>query len=78
MDGTVNTGSASFAKPAGNGWSLRGATDFNRDGTSDLVWQKGATTDVQLVNPNLTAGSLLALSNAPGAAFGLVASTGGG
>ena len=77
MDGTVNTGSASFAAP-GAGWTLRGATDFNRDGTSDLVWQKGATTDVQLVNPNLTAGSLLALTNAPGAAFGLVASTGGG
>jgi hypothetical protein len=78
MDGTEQTGSAGFAKPAGNGWTLRGATDFDRDGTSDLVWQKGGNTDVQLVNPNLTAGSLLALTNTPGAAFSLVASTGGG
>jgi hypothetical protein len=57
---------------------LRGAEDYNRDGSSDLLWQDGAATRVQLVNPNLTAGSLINIANAPGAAFTLVGSSGGG
>ncbi|MES2474002.1 MAG: hypothetical protein V4601_14305, partial [Pseudomonadota bacterium] len=78
MDGTSHTGSSGlFAKPSA-GSVLRGAQDYNRDGSSDLLWQDGATTRVQLVNPNLTAGSLININNAPGATFTLVGSSGGG
>ena len=78
MDGTQQTGTSGiFAKPSA-GSVLRGAEDYNRDGTSDLLWQDGAATRVQLVNPNLTAGSLISIANAPGATFTLVGSSGGG
>ena len=78
MDGTSHTGTSGlFAKPSA-GSVLRGAEDYNRDGSSDLLWQDGATTRVQLVNPNLTAGSLININNAPGATFTLVGSSGGG
>ena len=78
MDGTSHTGSSGiFAKPSA-GSVLRGAEDYNRDGSSDLLWQDGGTTRVQLVNPNLTAGGLININNAPGATFTLVGSSGGG
>jgi Ca2+-binding RTX toxin-like protein len=78
MNGTAHVGTFSINKPAGLGWTLRGAEDYNRDGVSDLIWQKGGTTDVQLMNNTVTPGSLLNLTNAPGAAFTVIASTGGG
>ena len=78
MDGTAHTGTSGlFAKPSA-GSVLRGAEDYNRDGVSDLLWQDGAASRVQLVNPNLTAGSLININNAPGATFTLVGSSGGG
>lgn len=77
-NGTAHVGTFSTNKPAGLGWTLRGAEDYNRDGVSDLIWQKGGTTDVQLMNNTVTPGSLLNLTNAPGAAFTVIASTGGG
>jgi VCBS repeat-containing protein len=76
MDGNVHTGTADIAGP-GAGWTLRGAEDFNKDGISDLLWQNGNNTTVQLVNANLTSGSLINMATPPNG-FTLIGSTGGG